>query len=571
MNRSLKISGSVVAVLLSGCAGAVSPQVFSSDGLSQIALEVYKEPSPEADLMYHILVAELAGKRGHFQVALENYQIAARASNDPKVSERAVNIAQFMDNKVAMLEMARRWYDLAPDNIQARQILALALLRNGLLDEAMPHLDAVRLAAVKDGQEGFSAVNKLFAHLQDSEIGFQVMQRLRERYPQSKFVLYYYALSAKEAEHYEQGLEGLEAVLMIDPQWGQAYLLRTQIMMDQGDSDTALESLAKAVNKLPEDKILREGYARLLVGAGRLDQARHQFQILAKQSPQDSGPLYALGLLAAEAKDYNEAIAYLKQVLQHGERVTETYYELGKIEELRGNYPQAREWYGRINDGEHYLDAQIRIGLTFAKSGEFSAVTEHFAELRRENPRYVIPLYVSEAEILREEGHYQSAFGLLTRALEQYPDDKDLLYTRALLAERLDRLDILEQDLHLILKEDPENGHALNALGYTLADRTHRYQEALDYLKQAIALLPDDPAVLDSMGWVNYRLGNYKESLDYLRRAYELNTDSEIAAHLTEVLWVSGHKDEALDIWRRALEKDPESEFLIKVKEKLNL
>jgi tetratricopeptide (TPR) repeat protein len=173
--------------------------------------------------------------------------------------------------------------------------------------------------------------------------------------------------------------------------------------------------------------------------------------------------------------------------------------------------------------------------MMLAKLGNLPAMSAHFVKLRRDNPQSAVPLYISEAEILREEGRGEAAFNLLSGALDQNPNDEDLLYSRSLAAESIDRLEVAERDLRTLIEADPENGQALNALGYTLADRTDRYQEALDYLQRALALLPDDAAVLDSMGWVLYRLGRYEESLNYLRRAYEASADEEIAAHLREV------------------------------------
>jgi tetratricopeptide (TPR) repeat protein len=194
-------------------------------------------------------------------------------------------------------------------------------------------------------------------------------------------------------------------------------------------------------------------------------------------------------------------------------------------------------------------------------------MSAHFTKLRQDNPQEAVSLLISEAEVLREEKRYQQGFDLLTQALAQYPDNPDLLYTRTLLAERLDRLDIVERDLRRLIDANPKNGQALNALGYTLADRTDRYQEALQYLQQAVALLPNDPAVLDSMGWVYYRLGQYDKALDYLRRAYQLSEDDEIGAHLSEVLWVAGQRDEARTVWQKALDKEPDSDYLIKLKD----
>lgn len=224
-----------------------------------------------------------------------------------------------------------------------------------------------------------------------------------------------------------------------------------------------------------------------------------------------------------------------------------------------------------MNSEERFLSAQVRMGLMLAKMDDFAAMGGHFDRLRQNEPQDAISLFVSEAEVLRDVKHYQQAYDLLDKALAQNPDSKELLYSRALMAERIDRLDVLERDLRILIAADPKNGQALNALGYTLADRTDRYQEAMDYLQQAIALLPEDPAVIDSMGWVLYRLGQYDKSLEHLRRAYELNEDDEIAAHLVEVLWVSGRQQEARELWQRASEKQPDSDYLRQVKERFSL
>jgi tetratricopeptide (TPR) repeat protein len=249
-------------------------------------------------------------------------------------------------------------------------------------------------------------------------------------------------------------------------------------------------------------------------------------------------------------------------------RLADAYFELGRVEEQRGDYAKAREWYERVKDEERYLTAQMRMGVVLAKSGDIAAAGQHFDTLRRNNPQNGITLYLAEAEALREAERYQEAFDSLDRALVVHPDDKDLRYARALAAEKIDRLDVLEQDLRAILAADPKNGQALNALGYTLADRTDRYQEALGYIEQALAQLPDDASVLDSMGWVQYRLNNRDKALEYLRRAYRANPDAEIAAHLSEVLWVNGQREEAKKIWKEALARDPNSVHLRKLRER---
>jgi tetratricopeptide (TPR) repeat protein len=309
----------------------------------------------------------------------------------------------------------------------------------------------------------------------------------------------------------------------------------------------------------------------MLVTADKLEESQAQFEILAQQDPDDAESLYALGILAAEAGQLDAAENYLLKVLELNQRPSDVYFELGKIEEQRLHYDKAQQWYERVGEGERYLSAQVKAATMLAQQGDTAAMHTRMAELRLQNPEDTTSLYIAEAEILREKKLYQDAFDKLSEALADDVDNNDLLYARALAAEKIDRLDVLETDLTKIIADDPDNGHALNALGYTLADRTDRYTEALAYLEKAIALLPDDAAVLDSMGWVKYRLQQYDEALKYLRRAYEVNDDAEIVSHLIEVLWESGQQDEARKLLQKALKKDPENDYLMKLKERIKL
>lgn len=573
IKRTLVVS---VALLLGGRAVADErPPAATAEpptaAVTAPAIAPVRPPSADAELLYRILVAELALQRDQPELALEHYRVAAAASHDPAISERALGIALFLDQVEVALPLAQRWQVLAPDNPRARQMLALTLLRNQRLEEAIPQLDAARAAASNDGQDGFAMLGNLFSQVDDKSLVLQAMTRLRALHADSVHALYYYALAAQEAKQSPAALEALNIILSRDPQWAPAYLLRAQLLMEANDKDTALQGLAEGVAKLPDNRGLRTGYARLLVNTKHLDEARQQFRILSEQNPKDPEALFALGLLASEAKQFDEAVGYFNRILELGARRSEAYYELGRVEELRRNYLKAKEWYARVTDEDRYLNAQVKIGQMLAKTKDFPAMAAHFIKLRQDNLQQVVSLFVSEGEILREEQRYQNGFDLLSQALEQYPNDKELLYARSLLAERLDRLDLLENDLRTILASDPQHAHALNALGYTLADRTDRSQEALGYLQQAIALLPNDAAVVDSMGWVLYRLGQYDPALVYLRRAYALSDDDEIASHLVEVLWVSGHQAEARELWRQALEKEPDSDFLLKLRERLGL
>ncbi len=567
MNRFLlKVLG-LSGLLLGGCATVVDAQ---APAVPEYVIRPALQPSHRADLMYQVLLAELAGKRDHLDVALTNYRQAATASNDPRIAERAAMLALIMKDNATALDLARRWQALDPGSEQAQQALALALLRNGREDEAMASLDAVRGAArAKDKQQGFATVASLLSQMDDKQAALRVMRRLRDRYPREAYAQYYYAMLAAAADEREQALISLKEALDRNPKLVSAHLLRTRILLDQGERDAALAGLAKAVAAIPRDRSLRMDYARLLVDAGQLDKARREFAILLNQNPKDTDSLYALGVLASETRQFDLAESYFLELIKRNTRLADAYFELGRIEEQREDYGKANEWYARVTSDDRYLTAQMRMGVVLAKAGDTAAVSQHFDTLRRKDPKNSINLYLAEAEALREGERYQEAFDTLDRALALHTDDKDLLYARALVAEQLGRVDVLERDLRAILASDPKNGQALNALGYTLADRTDRYQEALGYIEQALVLLPEDAAVLDSMGWVQYRLGDNAKALQYLRQAYQRNPDAEIAAHLSEVLWVSGQREEAKKIWREALTKTPNSPHLRKLQERL--
>lgn len=570
MKKFLRISSFLGLLALAGCATTVDAQApVQAEPVLEFKIRPPLEANPRADLLYKVLTAELAGKRDQLDVALAHYRQAAALTDDPKIVERAAMLALLVKDNPAALELAQRWQTVAPANDQARQAMALALLRNGRVEEATEYLETVRrLAAAKDKQEGYATLASLLTQVDDKQGALRVMGRFRDRNARSAFAQYYFGLLAAASSERDQALAAINLALARDPKMAPAHQLRVRLLVDQGKDEAALAGLSQAVAALPNDRNLRMSYARLLVEANQLEKARRQFATLVSQNPKDTESLYALGLLAAEVRQFDLAESYFLDLVKRKVRLADAYYELGRIDEQRGAYAKAREWYGRIKSEERYLNAQMRMGVVMAKTETIPTVTQHFDGLRRDNPQNGISLYLAESEALREANHHQASFDTLDRALTVHPDDKDLRYARALAAERLDRLDVLEQDLRAILAADPKNGQALNALGYTLADRTDRHQEALGYIEQALAILPEDAAVLDSMGWVQYRLGNYPKALEFLRRAHQKNPDTEIAGHLSEVLWVSGQQEEAKRIWRAALAKEPDSPQLRQLRER---
>jgi len=296
-----------------------------------------------------------------------------------------------------------------------------------------------------------------------------------------------------------------------------------------------------------------------------LPAVREQFKRVLADVPDDADAAFAVGMLSLQINRLDEAEKYLKRALDLRPQNDQARLYIGQVLEQQKRYREAGQWYAQVSPGEYYFETQTRIGLILAKQGDLAAARKHLQSIQPESDQQRVQLALAEEQLLREAKLHREAFEILNAAERAVPGDKDLLYARALIAEKLNLLDVAERDLREILKKDPKNVNALNALGFTLADRTTRYQEAYELLQQALALKPEDPFILDSFGWVQYRLGNQAEALKHLKRALELRNDAEISAHLGEVLWVTGNRNEAESVWNRALNLTPDSETLLGV------
>jgi len=254
-----------------------------------------------------------------------------------------------------------------------------------------------------------------------------------------------------------------------------------------------------------------------------------------------------------------------------GKRIQETNYYLGQVAEQRQDDKTAMNRYSYVRHGEFYFNAQLRIVAILADQKEYDKAREQLQSIRVSSSKQRLQLILLEGDLLREAQRYPDAKEYYTRILDEMPNETSVRYARALIAEKLGELDLLESDLQTILKQEPSNAQVLNALGYTLADRTNRFDEAMKYIKRAFELEPDDAAVVDSMGWIEYRMGNYKQAIEHLRRANDLSKDPEIAAHLGEVLWTSGDKNAAIEIWEGSLKENPKDKALLDVMKKFGM
>lgn len=565
-----------MVALLAGCATVPEtgdPAAESRSPDSPVPVAPAPSPTGPTDLtgevMYEILLAEFAGQRGDLDTAVNTYLRLAHRLDSAEVAERATSIAVFAREDDKARDAAALWVRRAPDNLEARQVLAALYIRTGDADLALTQLRYVLAADPEARGQRLRMIAGFLGREQEQDAALEVMERLLEEHRDDPDALFAFAQMAVRAGNLDKARQGVEAALAADPgnlSMAVAYL---SILQRQGETETALAWLEDLLYRQPEDFNLRLIYARLLADERRYEDARRQFQVLAEADAENTDVQYALGLLNLQANDLDAARVHFMNLVELGDRTDEASFYLGQIEQVRDNYDAAIDWFRAVSGGENFFDAQLHIALLMGRDSQVEEAMAHLRSLQPGSERQRFRVARTEGEILTEAGRLEEAMAIYDRALEgSY--DTELLYTRAMLAEKMDRLDILERDLRQILEREPDNAQALNALGYTLADRTDRYDEAYDLISRALDLEPDDFYILDSMGWVLYRLGRLEEAVEYLRRAQSLRDDPEVAAHLGEVLWVMGERDEARRVWRDALANTPDDRHLLEVIERFS-
>ena len=516
------------------------------------------------DILFKVLLAEVAGQRGKIDVAVENYLELARTTRDPVVIERATRIAVYARNDDAAYEAASLWAEVDPQSPDAHQVLTIMILRRGDVDQALRHLEIILASSHGKFDQKLWMIANFLGREEDQAAVMQLMERLMENHMNDVEAMYAFAHVSARMGDIERSQDLLERVLEMKPDNDAAAMTYISLLQKKGDTNKALEWLEIVLKDKKDDFNLRMAYARLLTDAKRFDNARSQFEILAKQAPNNIDVLYALGLLYLQVNQLDEAEEHFNRLTDLKKRVFDANYYLARIAEERDELDKASDLYQGVHGGENYFDARIRLSLILAKQGNVEKALTNIRAIEKPKDSNRLILIQAEGEILTEVKRYQEAMKVFDKAIAE-DSHPDLLYSRAMLAEKMGMLDLLETDLKAILADDAENATALNALGYTLADRTDRYDEAYDYIKRAYELNPNDFYILDSMGWVLYRLGRLDEAVDFLQKALELRNDPEIAAHLGEVLWVMGNKQAAKDIWETALKDTPTDDRLLEV------
>ena len=562
----------VTAGALTGCGftdfATPEDSAASSNGASGSARS---DRTLNGDVLYKLLVGELASHRGDLLLALENYLEVAEQTRDAAVAARATKLAVYAHADDSALEAARLWIDADPSSVEGRRVLASLLIRAGDIDGAVEHLDAI----VKTGSEppgaGFHQAAKILGAEKDTEAAVGVMRQLVRGHEDDVEAQLALARLLARTGNVDESSEVVDRAFELHPGNARIAVLQARMRQRADDVAGAFRVLEEFLERAPTSGMARMAYARMLVDARRYEQARAEFEHLVAEEPGNDDARYALGLLLVQTNRLDEAARQFEILANRETRRDTAHYYLGRIAESQERYADAVASYRRVRRGEHRLNAQIRIAMLLADSGEIEAARRHLHGVRSANTQEAVRVYSAEAGLLTRFARYDEAMDVYDASLEEFPGNTDLLYARGMLAAKMARLDIVERDMRAIIAREPDNADALNALGYTLADLTDRYEEAYALIKRAIELKPDDHYIVDSLGWVLHRMGRHREALVELRRAISLNPDPEIAAHLGEVLWVLGNKVEARAVWTTALETAPDDEHLLDVIQRFGL
>jgi tetratricopeptide (TPR) repeat protein len=545
---------------------AVAAFGFHAPGvLAQPDAKELNEPT-----LYELLLGEIAQQRGDYALAAKTYLELARRTGDARIARRAVEVANQGKMPELALEAAKTWQEIEPQSAAALQVIAALLVSVRRVDEAEPYLEKLLAAEGVDPERGFLQLNRLLAGNPDKAANLRVVRKLAARYPELAPAHLAIAQAAAAAADDKAALAAARRAAELRPEWEAPAVMEAQVLQKRSTADAA-KRLGQFVEKNPSSREGRLNYARALILDKRAPEARKQFETLLAANPGNTDLIYTIGLLAFQLKDYPVAEDNMKRLVDNPNYrdPDKARFLLGQIAEEQKQWPRAIEWYEQIQEGEHAMPARLRTANAIAKQGKVDAAREYLHKVSADNPDQQAQVTVAEAQVLRDASRHKEAFELLGQALKEEPDQPELLYDFALTAEKLEKYDLLEQNLRKLIEVRPDYAHAYNALGYSFAERNTRLREARELIEQALKLAPEDYFIVDSLGWVQYREGDLKGAAQTLRRAYDGRPDAEIGAHLGEVLWVMGDRGEANRIWQESLKSAPDNETLQKTIKRL--
>jgi tetratricopeptide (TPR) repeat protein len=522
-----------------------------------------------ADTLYALLTAEIASNRGQLDVALANYYQQAYKTRDLGVTRRATLLAQYLHASQAALDLAMLWSELEPKNPEPVYIGGQYLVALQRIDLAMNQSRTLLDMGV---QSLFVAIAITTASQTDENRNILLSQysALLKDHPKNSDLLLGKAILLEQLSRYEDSLDCIDKAVAQDNKNMQARLFEIEVLHRSGRPDKAIKRMSVLVEEDKTNERLRLQYARMLADQD-LKKAREQFDLLADTRSMDPDLILPRALINYRLNDLVQAKDQLEQLLFLKKYQDTANFYLGEIALANKEQPKALEHYRRVEDGNEYLPASVRIFTLMMQQNQRLEGQQWLAQQRKLHPELAVRLYLVEADILLQQNDPVRSLAALNEAVQRNPDKTELYYARSLLHEKQGDKTSAESDLRFVLQSQPDNVDALNALGYILSADQSRLDEAYQLVSRALALRPEDPAIMDSMGWTLFHMGRNEEALLRLKHAFELYPNDEVAAHLGEVLWTVKKKSEADKVWKQGLKIKPDSEAITETRKRLQV
>jgi tetratricopeptide (TPR) repeat protein len=582
-----RIVGAVLCAWALAAVPAHAQDPSPADDSSASATDLFGPSLPEekqdlpdvpltSQIVFQVLAAEIALQRDQPAPAYQTYLALARDTHDPRMAERATQIALGAQSPSDALAAAQLWHEYAPHSERAVQIDASLLVLSGKPDQAEPML-AGELAKVPAANRGSAllALQTLISRGPNRVGGLQVLQDLLKNDMGTAEAQLAVGRQQLLADDRPGARASFEQALKLKPDFLTAALALGQMGPDERKE--AIASFESFVKQHPKERDARLALSQLYLSADRLDDAQKQFETLRSMDQQDPMPLLALGLIKVQQKQYDAAQKYLTQYAELAEKTPgadpgQAYLYLAQLALEQKHEDDAAKWLDKVPpSSQQYVTARVTRAQLLAGKGKVDDARKMLAGIQTDDPREQAQIARTDAAILFDAKRYPEAQARLQEANEAFPNDPEIQYDYAMAAEKNHHYELMESVLRKVMQEQPDNPQAYNALGYSLADRNQRLDEADKLIEKASALAPNDAFIMDSLGWVKYRQGDTADAAKLLKRAYEIQPNAEIGAHLGEVLWKSGEQKQALDAWRRARSLEPDNQTLVKTLERFQV
>ena len=552
------VLAAVQAVLFAGCATTQLGVVMPDRATIKLSHQVYE-----------ILAGEIALEQGDTENALRHYRRAAGLSGEAEIFSSALAIAMRGGHYREAAQIGEQWRRLEPDRLALHQAMVIVHIKLEQYDKALPHIEFA--IDHSDGIFDHEGYRPIAAHLDDSIDSFGIINKMLTLYPNNAKLHFLHAMAALHFGRYDIAYEAAGYAVSLNAAFVKAQAAVADALFGLGRIEEGLDLLHTQAQLYPQHERLWLKAARAFFLHDRDRLALDFYRQIYPRNKTEREVVYALGVLHLRAERLDEARRFFSELAELvANNKTETdraVYYLGRVDEAAGDYEAAAAQYGRVGAGPLFHEARIGLARLHGKGGRLDLLAAEFesAHAQTRSDRAKIALFIAQAEMMHELAPVEQVLEVYRRALAQYKDEPNLLYSRAMFASDIMRLDLVERDLKRIVKIDPDNWRALNALGYLLADNNTKLEEARQYVRRAYDLQPNNPAILDSVGWVEFRLNNLPGAERFIQQAADMQNHPEILGHLVEVLWSRQKKQAALAVIKRALAEFPDNEYLQKL------